>query len=89
MTQSTNNDLQRSLGRLEGSQEAMDSRMGKLEKTVEDGFQSISNKLDRIGSRIETIEAVEAQRTGAWKVIVPVVTILSSIVTWLVGRFLG
>ena len=62
-----------------------DEMRGKFDLII----QSISNKLDRIGTRIETIEAVEAQRTGAWKVIVPVVTILSSIVTWLVGRFLG
>lgn len=89
MTQSTHNDLQRSLGRVEGSQEAMGARMDKLEQAVEDGFEKLFTKLDGIDTRIKAIETTEAQRSGAWKVIVPVVTVLSSVVTWLVGRFIG
>jgi len=89
MPQSTNNDLQRSLGRLEGSQEHMGLRMDKLEQAVEDGFEKLISKLDGIDTRIKAIETTEAQRSGAWKVIVPVVTVLSSVVTWLVSRFVG
>ncbi len=86
---SSNDDLQRSLGRVEGNQSAMESRMDRLEKMMNEGFERVMTKLDDIDVRTKEIENTEHQRKGAWKVIVPTVTILSSFVTWLIGRILG
>ncbi len=100
MTQSTHNDLQRSIGRVEGNQSAMETRMDRFEELVKDGFKDISAKLtsidkltndrfDALDTCLKEIENTEHQRKGAWKVIVPTVTILSSVITWLIGKFIG
>lgn len=90
MTAPNHNDLQRSLGRVEGTQEAMKLRMDGLEEVVKEGFKetgegfhAVKQSVDELRKSIEKIEQRESERRGAWRVIVPVVTVLSSIVTWL------
>ena len=63
--------------------------MDRLEKMMNEGFDRVIAKLDDIDTRTKEIENTEHQRKGAWKVIVPTVTILSSFVTWLIGRIMG
>lgn len=78
-------DLQRAMGRMEGTQAAMEQRMGRLEKMVSDGFKSLEEKL-------EAIEKRESERKGAWKVITVIAggvgAAASVLVTWALG-FIG
>lgn len=64
----TPDDLQRSLGRVEGTQRAMRDDLTKIEKTLE-----------TINQRLASIEARESERKGAWVVLVTVASLLSGV----------
>lgn len=89
MTQPTHSDLQRDFGRMEGSVAAMKERMDHLEKTVADGFEKVGAGLDKIDKRLATIEAREAERKGAWKVIALVAGAVSAVVASVVKYLMG
>jgi hypothetical protein len=63
------NDLQRSLGRIEGKQSAMEERVGRFEKLVSDGFTKMDTALERIDTRLAEIEAKESERKGSWRIL--------------------
>ena len=63
----THDDLNRALGRVEGSQDAMGDRLDRLGKMVSDGFSKVSGSLDDIGTRLDVIEKRESERAGAFK----------------------
>ena len=65
----TPDDLQRSLGRVEGTQRAMRDDLTKIEKTLE-----------TINQRLASIEARESERTGAGVVLVTVASLLSGVI---------
>lgn len=71
----TNNDLHRDIGRMEGRLAALEDRFEKMEALLE-----------RIDGRLAKIENQETERKGAWRVLVFVSGVLSSavaaIVTW-------
>lgn len=66
----THDDLQRSLGRVEGSQSQLEARMDRFEKLVSDGFDKLEGTLSAIDTRLAAIERKETERKGVWKVIV-------------------
>lgn len=81
--------LNRSLGRVEGAQTAMEKRLDHLEKTVADGFEKVGEGLEKIDRRLAAIEAKEAERKGAWKIIALVAggvsALVASVVKYLIG----
>lgn len=82
-------DLQRSLGRVEGNQSAMEARMDRFEKLVTDGFEKVEDTLTAIEKRLAAIETKETERKGAWKVIVAVAGVVSAVVAALVKSLLS
>ena len=59
MTQPNHTDLQRDMGRVEASLEA-------LEKAMAQGFKDIKEELRAIKSDVETLKTAESKRTGAF-----------------------
>lgn len=89
MTVPSHDDLQRSLGRVEGNQSAMEARMDRFEKLVTDGFGKVEDTLTAIEKRLAAIETKETERKGAWKVIVGVAGTVSAVVAGCVKFFLS
>ena len=85
VSEASHDDLQRSLGRVEGNQGAMGERLDRFEKLVSDGFRDINNGLDGIRVRLGQIENKESERKGAWRVVAGVATVVSALVSALVG----
>lgn len=77
-------DLQRSLGRVEGNQSQLEARMDRFEKLVSDGFEKLEGSLTAIDKRLAAIESKETERKGAWKVVVGVASGVSAVVAALV-----
>ncbi len=67
----------------------MEKRLDHLEKTVSDGFETVGVGLDKIDKRLAAIEAKEAERKGAWKVIAAVAAGVSAIVASAIKYFMG
>lgn len=82
-------DLQRSLGRVEGSQSQLEARMDRFEKLVTDGFDKLEGSLSAIDTRLAAMERKETERKGAWKVIVGVAGGVSAVVAALVKYLLS
>lgn len=80
-------DLQRSLGRVEGNQSQLEARMDRFEKLVSDGFDKLESTLSAIDTRLAAIERREDQRKGAWKVIVGVAGGVSAVVAMIAKYF--
>ncbi len=74
MTQPSHTDLQRDFGRMEG-------RMDALDKVVSEGFKRVEESLAKIDSRLDSVDALNSERKGAWKVI----TIVSGVVSLVVS----
>lgn len=89
MTQPTHTELQRGVGRLEGTFAAMEKRMDTLEKTVTDGFDKMTMGLSKIDQRLASIEAKEAERKGAWKVITAIAAAVAAVVASAVKYLMG
>lgn len=77
----THDDLQRDMGRVEGTLDAMGTRLDRLEKLVTDGFKALNERLDAIEKR-------ESERKGAWGVLVAVASAVGGCVAWLIQHFL-
>ncbi len=85
----SHDDLNRSLGCVEGRQTATEERLDHLERTVADGFEKMGEGLEKIDKRLAAIEAKELERKGAWKVIALVASTVSAIVVWAVNQIRG
>jgi len=57
-------ELQRSLGRLEGGVEALESRMTRHETAMIEGFKSVETKLDAMAMAQETVKTELASHKG-------------------------
>ena len=64
--------IHRTLGQVEATQDSLKERMDRFEKKLDDGFVKVDGALERIDKRLATIEAREQERRGAWKTIVMV-----------------
>jgi hypothetical protein len=73
-------DLQRSLGRVEGNQDGFRERMDRFERMLDEGFEKVGKALDKIDHRLTKIEDKEQERKGAWRVIVAVAGAVSGLV---------
>lgn len=80
----SHDDLQRSMGRVEGNQSQLEARMDRFEKLVTDGFEKLEGSLSAIDTRLAAIERKETERKGAWKVIVAVAGGVSAVVAALI-----
>lgn len=84
-------DLNRSLGRVEGEVLAMKDRMDRLEAFIEETFREFRAALDRIEKKQDAQDAIENQRKGAFAVLWPIITAISAAVsiaaTWLINHF--
>lgn len=76
MTAPTHSDLHRDIGRMEGRLDAMEHRLAQMVATLE-----------RIDSRLATIETRENERRGAWVALVALGSLLSGLVAWGVATF--
>lgn len=81
----SHDDLQRSLGRVEGNQRAMEQRMDRFEKLISEGFS-------RLEKRLADIESRESERKGMMIVIAAIAAFFSAILTgalaaWIKGWF--
>lgn len=74
MTQPSYTDLERDFGRMEG-------RMDALDKVVSEGFKRVEESLAKIDSRLDSVDALNSEHKGAWKVI----TIVSGVVSLVVS----
>lgn len=81
----SHDDLQRSLGRVEGNQDSMEKRMDRFERLVSEGFEKLERGLGGIEKRLDTIEDKELERKTAWRVVAAVATVVSAAVSALVG----
>lgn len=63
----SNDDLNRSLGRLEGDVSAVKERMDRLERVVTEGMTDIKQAMVTMQADIAEIKARENERKGAWK----------------------
>lgn len=89
MTGSTHDQLDRSLGRVEGAQTAMEKRLDHIEKAVAEGFDKVGEGLDKIDKRLAQIEAKEAERKGAWKVVSAIAAAVAAVVASAVKYLMG
>ena len=78
-TATTNSDLDRDIGRMEGRLQALEDRLQKVEALL-------VRIDDRIDDRLAKIESQETERKGGWKALVFVSGVMSSgiaaVVTW-------
>lgn len=89
MTQPSHSDLQRDVGRLEGCFAAMEKRLDHLEKAVNDGFDKVAGGIEKIDKRLAQIEAKEAERKGAWKVVSAIAAAVAAVVASAVKYLMG
>jgi len=76
VTVTTNSDLHRDFGRMEGQIKAMDDRLSRIEEIVE-----------RIDTRLASIETHENQLRGAWWVLAGIATIIGVVIGIVVNHF--
>lgn len=83
-------DLQRSLGRVEGLQAAMETRMNGLEKLVKDGFEKLEASIQSVHDDVAMLKTQESERKGTWKAIAAfaaaIGTAIGLIVEWFAHR---
>jgi len=87
--QPSHSELQRDVGRVEGTLGAMGDRLDKLEAAVDKGFDKVGAGLEKIDKRLAVIEARDAEKKGAWKVVVVVATAVSGVIAWLANYIFG
>lgn len=84
-------DLQRSLGRVEGNQGAMSDRMDRFEKLVSDGFRQVEESLEAMRKDMSEIKSRENERKGAARVMMAVASFISGlaaafVTAWIKGH---
>lgn len=85
----SHDDLQRSLGRVEGNQSAMEARMDRFEKLVTEGFEKVEKTLSEMQRELGEIKAKESERKGAWKIIATIAATVSALVVAALKHFIG
>ena len=93
MTPTSHDDLQRSLGRVEGSQASIGARLDRLEDEMRKGFEEIkaliTGKHDDIDKRVAELEADKAEMRGAMWALGTVITTIAGFVSWVVSYLKG
>ena len=76
----THDDINRSLGRVEGEMRAVHDRLDRLEAFFEESMREIKESLKRLETREDAQDALEQRRKGAAAVIWPAITAVNSAV---------
>jgi len=92
--QPTHTDLQRDFGRMEGRMDSLQHEVGEVKVAMANGFKDVKALLEKVETRLDSIDAINSERRGAWKVIVAVsgaVSLIISIIApmiidWFTGR---
>jgi tetrahydromethanopterin S-methyltransferase subunit G len=77
----THDDLNRDLGRMEGTLVGLGGRMDKLEQMVSDGFSKLNERLD-------VIERRESERKGGFRVAHWIYGAATGLIAFLAAHFL-
>ncbi len=85
----THDDLERSLGRVEGSQSQMESRMDRFEKLVSEGFKELGDVIHELRKDIGDLKAKECERKGMWRIIALISGVVSAVVASIVKYMAG
>lgn len=85
----THDDLQRSLGRVEGNQSQMEARMDRFEKLVSEGFKELGDGIHELRKEIGDLKAKESERKGAWRIIALISGVVSAVVASIVKYMAG
>lgn len=64
MTVPTHSDLQRDLGRMEATTEAMESRLDRIERLLEEGFKELREEIASLKTREAERSALE--KAAVW-----------------------
>lgn len=72
--------IHRTLGHVEATQESLKERMDRFEKKLDEGFDKVDGALGRIDKRLAVIEQRESERKGAWKTLVLIAGAVSAAV---------
>lgn len=88
----THDDINRSLGLVEGEMRAVHDRLDRLEAFFEESMREIKESLKRLETKQDAQDALEQRRKGAAAVIWPAIMAISSAVsiaaTWLFNHFI-
>lgn len=87
MTALDHSDLQRSLGRVEGHQTAMEERMTRLESLVKEGFDEMRAAHVMLHNEIADLKSKEQERQGILKAVAVVATVVGTAVGLIVEWF--
>ncbi len=85
----THDDLERSLGRVEGHQSEMESRMDRFEKLVSEGFKELGDAIHELRKEIGDLKANESERKGVWRIIALISGVVSAVVASIVKYMAG
>lgn len=87
----THDDLNHSLGRVEGEMRAVHDRLDRIEAFFEESMREIKECLKRLEDKQNAQDALEHRREGALAVIWPFITAISAAVsiaaTWFLNHF--
>lgn len=97
MTQPTHTDLQRDFGRMEGRMDALENLVkdgfARLEALLSKHYEDDNAKHESVDQRLDTLDILNAERRGAWKVIVAVAAAAGGVagmaVPLVIGFFTG
>lgn len=85
----THDDLERSLGRVEGHQSQMESRMDHFDKLVSEGFKELGDGIHELRKEIGDLKAKESERKGVWRIIALISGVVSAVVASIVKYLAG
>ena len=85
----THDDLERSLGRVEGHQSQMEARMDRFEKLVSEGFKELGDGIHELRKEIGDLKSKDSERKGAWKVLALISGVVSAVVASIVKYLAG
>lgn len=77
-------DLQRSIGRIEGAQTAMEQRMGHLEQKMDEGFRELKKAIEKVHADMAQLKIRDGERKGTWRAIATFAAAVGAVVGWLV-----
>lgn len=81
MTACSHDDLNRSLGRLEGDVKSVSDRIDRLEDNLDQRFDRLDTAIDGLLTRMDRQDALENQRKGVFAVVAVLAASIGSIVT--------
>lgn len=88
MTGPNHSDLQRDMGGLQRDIGGLEAGLEALKDAVEKGFSDTGNRIDKVETRLASLEAMESQRKGAFSLGHWLIGILSGVAVFVTDHFL-